>query len=276
MAITTVAGAIAGAQPPVRYIKNTAVASAVQGNWTTHWYTATEPPTGAAGSAGLGGEALTSVTGQIPWHNPPSGNTYLFNSRIWAHSSSGINNGSYLICDRLWQNSGIVVTDTAAQTIDSVAWPARDMNASTNGAGVWIALEVSTVTGAGAATPVIEYTNSAGSGTKTGTCARYSASAAAGRLCFFDLAAGDVGVRSIQTITLGTSLTSGVVHLVALRPICFIATPSTTGPPRNDYLADILRTGFAQLYDNSVLQVVAVPNVSMNTAEFGSLTFAQG
>jgi hypothetical protein len=274
MAITTISGAIDGAQPPVRYTKNTAVASAAAGNWTTHWYTATDPPAASAGSAGLAGEALTSATGQIPWHNPPSGNTYLLNSRLVEYSSAG--HGGYMICDRLWQNSGITVTTTTAQTIDSVAWPARDMNASTNGAGVWIALEVSSATGAGAATPTIEYTNSAGSGTKTGTCLRYSASAAAGRIHFFDLAAGDVGVRSIQTITLGVSLTSGTVHLVALRPICFITVPSLTGAPRSDLRADILGAGFAQLYNNSVLQVIGVPNGSQNTTEFGNITFAQG
>jgi hypothetical protein len=278
MAITTVAGAIEGAQPPVRLSKLVNINTNSAWNWSSHWYLGQEPPAASVGSAGMAGEALTSVTGQLPFHNPPSGNTYLMHSSVFVHGGASMNAASMMLVDRLWQNSGIDVTVTTAQTIDSVAWPARDMNASTNGAGVWVALEISTVTGAGAATPVIEYTNSAGDGSKVGTCLRYAATAAAGRICFFDLAAGDVGVRSVQTITLGTSLTSGVVHLVAFRPICKVFQRSlTTGPTHGGgAAADILLTGFQRLYDNSVLQVVGMSHNGSSTQEHGSLTFTQG
>jgi hypothetical protein len=272
MAITTVAGAVAGARPPMRLSKLTGSTTGAAGNWVSPWYAAGDPVTAVAGSAGMAGEALTTVTGSLRFQNPASGNSYLLNSSnlAWVTDTAQ----SVLLCDRLWQQSGIVVTDTAAQTINSVAWPARDMNASTNGAGVWIALEVSSTTGAGAAVPVIEYTNSAGGGTKTGTCLRYTASAAAGRLCFFDLAAGDVGVRSVQSITLGTSLTSGVVHLVALRPIAML--PATNKSQAKAAYIDAFGAGFARLYDNSVLMAVIVANQSNTFPMAGQVTVTQG
>jgi hypothetical protein len=274
MAITTIAGAIAGAIPPAIVMKPNNIGAAAV-HFQTQWYGAGSPPAAPVGSAGMAGEALTTNSGAIPWSNPASGNSYLMRSSVnVSNGTTGL--GSFLLVDRLWQQSGIDVTVTTAQTIDSVAWPARDINASTNGAGVWIALEVSTVTGAGAAVPVIEYTNSGGTGTRTGTCSRYGATAAAGRFFFFELQAGDVGVRSVQTITLGTSLTSGVVHLVAMRPITFIGVPSATAGVSARPDSDLFSCGFAQLYDNSVLQTCAVTMSNGNAFHIGQLTFTQG
>jgi hypothetical protein len=272
MAITTLAGAVAGALPPMPFAKVTSGSAGAGGAWLSQWLQAGDPVLGVASSAGMAGEALTApVTGALRFQNPASGNSYLLNA---GATSVGTTQTQAVLCDRLWQQSGIDVTVTTAQTINSVAWPARDMNGATDGAGVWIALEVMVNTGAGGATPVIEYTNSANAGTRTGTCLRYTASAQAGRICFFDLAAGDVGVRSVQSITLGTSLTSGTVNLVALRPICYIPCPITT--PFYNRPIDAFSAGFARVYDNSVLQPIILGNAGAAFGNMGQYTVAQG
>jgi hypothetical protein len=273
MAITTLAGAVAGARPPMRVLKTAAGLNLTAATWGSWWYTTSDPVAGVASSAGLAGEALTApVTGALRWQDPASGNSYLLNAKTMVSNTAAVQ-ANLVLCDRLWQNSGIDVTVTTAQTINSVAWPARDMNGATSGAGVWIALEVSSATGAGAATPTIEYTNSAGGGTKTGTCLGYSASATAGRICLFNLQAGDVGVQSVQTITLGTSLTSGTVHLIALRPICMIeGKPNTT----NSTQVDAFAAGFARLYDGSVLQPVVIGPFAVSPLMWGQFTVTQG
>jgi hypothetical protein len=64
----------------------------------------------------------------------------------------------------------------------------------------------------------MSYTNSAGTGSRTGQIVSINATTTARTLYTFDLDSGDVGVRSIQSITLGTSLVSGAVSLIAFVP----------------------------------------------------------
>jgi hypothetical protein len=138
----------------------------------------------------------------------------------WS-SSAGSN---LFIFDRLWQNSGIVVTQTTAQTINSVAWPSRDVNGSSNGRGVYVAIEASATNGnlANISNTTISYTNQDGVAGRLGLFsagALWPATASIGTLVPFSLQDGDTGIRSVQDLTLGTSYVSGVIHLVAFRPI---------------------------------------------------------
>src|SRR3990167_3263758 len=163
MAITTLDGVIAGMQPPEEFLK-VGVGTQVVGRMYSPFYATGRPGAAVAPSPGISGAALTSYAGQIPFTNGAS-DQYL--ARFAAQS---VTTGSLFLCDRLWHNSGIVMTQTTAQTINSVAWPARDNTGTTDGAGVRIGLEVNTVTGAGTAVVSAVYTNQAGTGSKTATC----------------------------------------------------------------------------------------------------------
>lgn len=258
MAITTVTGLQSGLQQPIQHLKSVATVEA-GGILTSLFYTAGEPLAAAAPSPGLNGAALTSYTGQIPYTNPASGNGYLAS---WSGSSTNAGGtfGQGFLFDRLWHNSGFTVTTTTEQTLTSATWPARDRAASTNGDGVFIAIEVSTATtNAGAITNMtLNYTNSAGTAGRTGTIASFPATAAAGVFILFQLDAGDVGVRSVQGLTLGTSLVTGTVHLVAVRFLsdlfCF--------DPATPVIQDAFKVGFPRLYDNTVPFAVMLSNGS--------------
>ena len=267
MAITSVDTALAGMKPP-EYFAKALSGTLVAGRPMNLNYLAGVPGAMAANAAGLTGAALTSYAGQIPIP-AASGNTHL--ARFSGVSSA--QGGVLLLCDRLWHNSGLVVTTTTAQTVNSVAWPARDSNGTTNGEDVIIGLEIMTATGAGAATPSIVYTNSANAGTKTGTMqVTYAASSIAGTFYPFSLAAGDVGVRSIQSCTLGVSMTSGSIALVAYRVLASLEL-SAAGIPN---AVDALTSGMPRLYDTSVPFLLYIPQTTTTTLTTGTVVYTQG
>jgi len=206
---------VTGKRPPEEILKLGSTMEAT-GIYHSMFYTSGRPGAATAPSPGIAGAALTTYAGQIPFTNPASGNTYLTGG---AFSASQI--GAVKVLDRLWHNSGIVVTTTTAQTVNSAAWPARDINASTNGEGIMVAIEVSTATtnASPIANTTLSYTNQSGTAGRTATMSSFPATAVAGTWVPFQLQAGDTGIRSIQSITLGTSYGAGAIHLVAYREL---------------------------------------------------------
>lgn len=267
MAITSLDLALAGMKPPEYYAK-TVTGTLVAGRPMNLNYLAGVPGAMAAPAPGLTGAALTSYAGQIPIP-AASGNTHL--ARFSGVSSA--QGGVLLLCDRLWHNSGLVVTTTTAQTVNSVAWPARDRNGSTNGVGVIIGLEISAATGAGAATPTISYTDQGGTAGKTGNMqVTYAASSITGTFYPFTLQAGDTGVRSIQSCTLGVSMTSGSISLVAYRVLATLELVNAGVPNA----VDSLTSGLPRLYDTSVPFILYVPQTTTTTLTTGSVVYTQG
>ncbi|TXH58376.1 MAG: hypothetical protein E6Q97_02310 [Desulfurellales bacterium] len=267
MAITTVDGAIAGMQPPVEFAKNV-TGTLVAGRPHSLFYLAGIPGAATAPSPGVGGAALTTYAGQLPWANPSSGNSYL--ARLQAQATIG---GSLLLCDRLWHNSGLSVTSNTSQNVNSVAWPARDRNGSTNGDGVFVGLEVSSGLGAGTPTLTLGYTNSAGVDTRSGTNIQATvASSIAGTFYQFGLAAGDVGVRSIQTYTQSATMTTGAHHLVAYRILARLELTSANVPNA----LDLLTGGFPRLFDNTVPFLLFIPSTTTTSNITGHAIWSQG
>lgn len=190
------------------------------GQWYSWAKDTGNPGAWAPGTPGLNGRATDGTTasdaGCFLIQNPATGNNYLTN---YAAAASVV--CQPWVFDVLWVNSGLVVTTTTAQAITPVALPARDINGSTDGEGVWAGMLVTTATtNAGAITNMtMSYTNSAGTAGKTATIASFPATAVIGTVVWFQLAAGDKGVRSVQSVTLGTSLVTGAVSLILARPL---------------------------------------------------------
>lgn len=268
MAITTVDGVLAGARPP-EYISKIGANLEAAGVLASLFYRAGRPGAAVAPTPGLAGAALTTYAGQIPFTNPVSGNTYIARLQLNATVGAG-----FILADRLWHNSGLTVTTTTAQTVNSVTWPARDNNGTTDGEGVMIAIEVSTATtNASAVTnTTMSYTNQAGTSGKTATIASFPATSVASTFVPFNLADGDTGVRSIQSVTLGTSYGGGTIHLVAYRPLITLELP--TANLGNS--VDAVTGGFVRLYDNTVPFLLQHPTANTATNVIGSLVYTQG
>lgn len=268
-AITSLSAALAGVKPGEDLQKVGATMEAA-GVWHSLFYTAGRPGAAAAPSPGLSGAALTSYAGQIPFTNPTGGQ----NTHVFRFDCTGSGAGKCRLLDRLLHNSGIVVTTTTAQTLNTVTLPARDANGATDGAGVMAALEVSTATTNGSAVTntTISYTDQDGNTGNTGTIASFPATAAAGTFVPFQLAAGDSGIRSVQSITLGTSYGGGAIHLVLYRDL----TEDVTTIANVSIGRDAITSGFPRLYDNSVLFLTWLPTATTAITISGRVIVTQG
>lgn len=140
------------------------------------------------------------------------------------------------LIDVVWYNTGAVVTTTTGQSITMPTLPTRDRNGSNNGAGWQAALYATGALGNAAVitNTTLTYTDQDGN---TGNTATFSgvvgwqapATPVIGTWMPFQLAAGDTGIRSIQTLTLGTTYTSGSMSLVLYRLLATIPVGVTSG-----------------------------------------------
>jgi hypothetical protein len=268
MAITTLDQLLAGMLPPASIVK-AATPTLTAGRPHSLFYLAGAPGTAAAPSPGMAGAALTSYAGQIPFPAAVS-NKNINLARFQAQATIA---GTLILCDRLWHNSGLNLTSTSAQTINSVAWPARDANGSSNGAQVLIGLEVTTATGSGTPNFTMSYTNQAGTASKTGTgILPGGASSPVGSFYPMGLDAGDTGVRSVQSFTLSASWSSGAASLVAYREIARLELTAANVPSA----IDAITSGMPRMYDNSVPFLLFVPSGTSSSNVSGQVVYSQG
>lgn len=271
MAVTTLSQAATGALPPYDISKNGAAMKAA-GVLHSLIYSSGSPGAAVAPSPGMAGAALTSYAGQIPFSNPIAG----ADTHLYRLSLTGTQPGKAILFDRLWHNSGIVITTTTAQTVNSVQWPARCVAGGrlfdANGGFIQVALEASSAIGGGAVSnTTISYTNQAGVAGRTGTMPSWPGTAVAGTFVPFQLQAGDTGIRSVQSITLGTSYVSGAVHLVAYRRLADLPMQNANG----GYAIDMCTGGLPQLPNDSVPFLVWHPSSTTAVSLNGSITFTQ-
>lgn len=269
MAITTLDGVIAGARTPVAYAK-TGVTMAAAGALRayTPWYANGIPGAATANAAGINGAAITTAqAGALPRTNPTPGlNAYV--SRLAVNSSAP---GVLWLIDRLWHNSGLNVTLTTAQAITPATLPARDANASTNGAQVMAAVEWSGAGGAGTPTVTLTYTNQSGTAGQSATLTGV-ATPPIGTFEIFTLAAGDTGVRAPTSFIQSATRTSGTMHLVLFRVLA--AVEVSTANIGN--AIDALTGGMPQVFDNSCLQTLWFPNGTAAATFTGQYIETQG
>jgi len=273
MAITTEDGIVAGMKPPVAFTKATFTGEAA-GQFHNLAHVAGNPGAWTLGAPGLAGVAISTsgqIGGNLNFENPSSANAYL--AKLAA--SVGANIVGLLLYDLLWYNTGLAEATTTAQTVNSAAWPARDADGSTNGRQVEIWLTTTTATtNAGAITnTTYSYTNSAGTaGRSAGLAYSWPATAVAGTAVPFALQGSDVGVRSVQSITLGTSYVAGQVDAIALRRIAYAPMVGAT----SGMLLDWAALGLPRLYDNSALYLMALLSGTAAGAVTGDLAYSHG
>lgn len=254
----------------------TGTASDAVGYWYGTWKDAGFPGAWAPGTPGINGRVTDGTTstdnGCVPIANPSTGANYL--TALYMAASV---NHSHLFFDILWVNSGIAITTTTAQSITTPTLPARDINGTTNGEGCMIGILCTAAVGlaAAASNATVTYTNSDGTGSRTATLAAVVGSQAPqtpviGTVIWFNLAAGDKGVQSIQSITLGTSWVSGSISLFIARDIAMIGTTIANVTAQKD----INKPG-VRLYNGSC--ILHCCQTSATTATFfnGELTIME-
>lgn len=221
----------------VKFMKTTTASDAAG-----YWYCSAKdggfPGAWAPGTPGVNGRVTDGTTaadyGCLPIQNPAIGANYMTAVEL----ASSVNH-THDFFDVLWVNSGLVVTTTTAQAITTPTLPARDVNGTTAGEGCMIALyfsAASTLAAAGA-NLTVSYTNSKGVAGRTANLSAIAgsqvpATPVIGTIVWFNLQAGDTGVQSIQSITLGTSMLTGTIHLMITRDVVTVGTsiPNVSTP----------------------------------------------
>lgn len=275
MSIININSVISGMIQPIEFWK-AGTTSEAAGVMVSTWFLSGNPLTGVVSTAGLAGETLTTTSGggAIYFRNPNSGYTYL--SKLEFNSSA--TSTHYIVCDRLWHNSGLPATGINNLAINSVAWPSRCPDASgsltpnISGYNIMAALEFSVAsTAATVSTSYINYTNSDGISNRTGICI-LPASPAINTFAPFALASGDLGIKSIENITIGSGQVSATFRLVAYREIAHIALRTTNSIGK----WDAINIGMPRMFDNSVPFIVYTPDSTTARTIFGKIGYSQG
>ncbi len=220
--------------------------------------------------------AGATVAGSPVIAAPASGNLYITSMTVQNSVTEAMR-----LVDLLWYNTGLAVTTTTAQAITTAAWPARDLNGSTNGEGVEMALYALTALGNAAAVSntTINYTDESGNTGNTGTFQAqvgYQAPATPviGTWMPFSLAAGDRGIRGMTGassggITLATTYTSGTMSLIAYRPLTALGTSVANVPGTITFPAPGIRIygGTCLAFVNVGSATLALSNATVTVVE---------
>ena len=196
----------------------------------------------------------------------------------------------FMLVDMLGFYPITTVTTTGAQTLNNtVTLPTRDRTGTANGVGVQALVVPSTVMGAATPTITLNYTNAAGTAGRatpsspalpTGNSAApvtqvvYSGTGAGKYGPFLPLAAGDTGIRSVQSISLSASYVSGVLNLILCRPLLTLPMTTIGVACERDLLNQV--PSLPRVYDGACLQwmMYAGAATPVNSAFYGHLDFA--
>lgn len=253
----------------------TGTASDAAGYWYGFWKDTGVLGAWAPGTPGLAGRATDGTTstdaGCINFPNAGSGKVrYLTNVSMDATVAH-----AFSLWDVVWVNSGLVVTTTTGQTINSVTFPARDDNGTTNGEGYSIGIYAVGALGNAAvvSNSNVTYTNSDGVGSRTATLSatvpqNFPATPVIGTVVWFNLQAGDKGVKSIETVTLNTTLTSGTASVFVARKL--VDVPVSVA--NLTFSKDINGGSGVVLYDGACILPFARTSTTTATVINGSVT----
>lgn len=233
---------------------NKASLTAVTGTNHSLWAAAGAPTAGTLtiGDTVAGLVPTAATVGAFSFTNPAGG----VQSRMGRCSVQMAIIGAVLFYDRLW-HAGSFSLATAGNFAGWTGATAQTRPDALGGSTeCWI--EINVALAATASTITLTYTNQAGTASRTGTCA-LPASAISGRMFPVVLQSGDSGIRSIQTISIGTAVATGSMNIVVLRALNDIGASIAGGKEIQDYAL----TGLPRIYDNAC---IAMSCYTSNTA----------
>jgi hypothetical protein len=207
-----------------------------------------------------------TTTGAIPFTAATGGrDLHLIGASITPTTA-----GVFLLYDRLFHIGGLSGTSTAAQTVQgSPASPALTRN--TGGAGNIAWYEIYTIVGTSAAVMTMNYTNQAGTSGQTSTInigtTGFREVTRAQRI---QLAAGDTGIRAINTVTLSTTTgTVGNFGITIAQPFAWIPVGAAGTAGWRDYTTGL--PGIPVINPDACLALMFIPAAATAPEVWGSL-----
>jgi len=187
---------------------------------------------------------------------------------------SAANAGVFWLIDRLSHQGGLSGTVITAQTTNL---PTAALTRYTSGVGVMMGLTIYTIIGTTATTVTVSYTNEAGTAGRTSEATVFGSTSfrEAGRMILLPLQAGDIGVRSVESVTvLATTGTAGNFGVTLFRPILALSVPVTSQSFEWDPLFN-LGAQAPDIVDNACLSWLAIMNAANTGVVQGELSFAE-
>ena len=222
------------------------------------------------------GGAVMISTNQGAWSKPLSNPVTTDRKYLLTFGFGSQQQINWLIlADLLVAASGIDTNIATAQTVNSVAQTRQ--YGGTLGAGVMLAFEVTTALGATAANITGTYTNQAGTAARSTGAIAMTASAIVGRTQptslggpITQLAAGDFGVRSLDSAIFSAAMGAGVVAAQLYYPLMFIPGVAANAYIERDSTVQI--DGLTELkIDASNVLGCLMAYVNANTTTTGAL-----
>lgn len=222
---------------------------------------------GAAGSGtpGAGGTAADQTGLSSHWADTSPATKHLIGME--ARGNVGFD---LIVYDRLVSVSGVSINSTGTKNVNSVALPRY-----TDGVGVEVFLEVTTVTASAAVITMNSYTNQAGTGGQVGAASRTFPAAATNvdtMIGPMPLAAGDYGVRSVETISVGTSGGgSAAVNVILVKELARLPVVSNLSNSR-DFIQQLAT--MPRVYDGASLMLAIFSTTTTAPTAWGSIMVA--
>lgn len=218
MAITnynTYKTALAGPIQDIIRIKSFSTSNLV-GGFQSSWMYTPDPAPAAPTTA-----AVPSNT----FANGGFGQSDRTNQRIGRVNIGTQTVGGLVLCDRLSHTGGLDATVTGAQ---STNLSTSALTRYTSGVGVWGALEIYTIIGTTATTITVTYTDTDNnSATSPAIPFGGSGNREVARMIPITLAAGDVGIKSVQSVNLlASTTTAGAFGITLFKPLVWVPYPS--------------------------------------------------
>ena len=266
--INRTTGGNSGAPETIFFFKDSrtfagaAVAATVSGRLTSLWQYIGSPT--ADSSNPSSGVASLSTNGAMQITNPAGG------TQKWLLGMTGSSSvaGTLILYDRLAHNSGLSGILDTAQTVNLTP----DRYTSTESAGNQIWLEIYSLIGTTARTVTISYTNQNGTDSRTtpATAIGGTGLREAQRLIQIPLAAGDTGVRSVESVTLsGSTGTAGNFGVVIGRPLIVMPLGVIGTGSVRDLIAGL--PGIIEIKTDACLSLQWLANVTAAPQIYGSL-----
>lgn len=193
----------------------------IAGGWLSHWLS-TGTPTAPTAGPGAWAIPTQATLGGLPF-TAPAGSHTMYLARL---AFSWFSLGNTILYDRVGHMSGLSGTSVAVQDVLSTTLPSGRCSAL--GIGVEWFVEVYTTLGVTTRTLTVNYTDDAG-GSST-TTVTIPASMPQGRMLPILPAAGDKGIKTIESVQLsGSTGTAGNFGITAARKLTVMFTPYVGG-----------------------------------------------
>lgn len=181
-----------------------------------------------------------------------------------------------MLVDRLSHQGGLSAVVTTAQTTNL---PTAALTRYTSGVGVWMGLQIYTQLGTTATTFSVSYTNSSGTSGRTSPLQVIGGTGnrEAGKIIPICLQEGDIGVQSVESVTVtATTGTAGAFGVVLFHPLMMI--PVTQQGAQIERMDPLLNGGvnIPEIIDDSCLSWCIFSGATGSSGAFqANLRFAE-